>query len=306
MKAAFLLMLLLSSLTGLGQTGLSENSQQPALEAFSFSGKPLYAKAAEPSALLKSDSIIKTIKNKTDLNEDDFVEIGKQLVATNRYKLAVTNYSEGLAKYPASYKLLRNRGHRYITLRQLDNAMADLLKAEKIIPIGTDVMEYGLDEKSTATVRHQIHYHIGVCHYLKKDFTRSAAAFEKALATAGDSKNIVGASDWLYNCYQRIGQSEKAKKIVEPITPNYLEEKDQPYFRRIMLYNGFITPEELVDSNMQPDKMSVQDITKLYGLASWYQYQGNKEKATSLYKIILQSDLWPGWAYAAAEKEFLK
>ena len=205
-----------------------------------------------------------------------------------------------------SYKLLRNRGHRYITLRQLDNAIADLLKAEKLIPSSNDVMEYGLDGKPTATVRHQIYYHIGVYHYLKKDFSKSAAAFEKALATAGDSKNIVGATDWLYNCYQRIGQSEKAKKIIEPITVNYLEEKDQPYFKRILLYKGVITPEELIDVGMQADKMTVQDVTKLYGLASWYRYQQNEEKATSLVKIILQSDAWPGFAYAAAEIEMLK
>jgi tetratricopeptide (TPR) repeat protein len=306
MKAVFFLILLFSTLSSHKQTTRTEHLQQPTPEAISFSGRPLYTKPAEPSALLKSDSIIKTIKNKINLTEDDIVEIGKQLVATNRYKLAVTNYSEGLSKYPSSFKLLRNRGHRYITLRQLDNALADLLKAEKLIPTSNDEMEYGLDGKPTATVRHQIYYHIGVYHYLKKNFTKSAAAFEKALATAGDSKNTVGATDWLYNCYQRLGQSEKAKKIVEPITPNYLEEKDQAYFRRILLYKGLITPEELVDSHLLPDKMTVQDVTKLYGLASWYRYQGNEEKAISLYKIILQSDAWPGFAYAAAEKEMLK
>jgi len=42
----------------------------------------------------------------------------------------------------------------------------------------------------------------------------------------------------------------------------------------------------------------------MYGLANWYAYQGKKEKAMDLYKKIVQSESgWPGFAYAAAEKE---
>ena len=294
------LYLLFSCTTQSEQQG---NSEFPDAEAISFAGKPLYVKPAEPVALAKSDSIINSIKAKGDVTEDDFVEIGKQLVATNRYKQAISNYTEGLEKFPKSYKLLRNRGHRYITLRQLEKAFTDLSKAEKLIPLVGEEMEYGVDGKPTATVHHQIHYHIGVYQYLKKDYARAAAAFEKALAAADNSKNAVGASDWLYNCYMRIGRKDKADELLMPITPDYVEDKDHAYFRRIMLYKGLIQPEELIDVTLAPEKMSIQDVTKLYGLANWYRYQGSSEKANELYKIILQSDGWPGFAYAAAEKD---
>ncbi len=275
-------------------------------EAISFSGKPLFAKEAEPAALAKSDSTIKTILSKGDLTEDDFVEIGKHYVATNRYKLAVSNYSEGLEKFPNSYKLLRNRGHRYITLRKLNEAIRDLEKAEELIPAVGEEMEYGLDGKPTATLRHQIHYHIGVFQFLKKDYIKAAIAFEKALAAADNSKNAVGASDWLYNCYMRIGRKDKADELLKPITPDYVEDKDQAYFRRVLFYKGLIRADELIDVTMPSEKMSIQDVTKLYGLANWYKYQGNSEKSTELYKLVLQSDGWPGFAYAAAEKEMIQ
>ncbi len=281
----------------------STPSNEP--EAISFSGKPLFAKAAEPAALAKSDSTINTILSKGNLTEDDFVEIGKHYVATNRYKLAVTNYSEGLTKFPNSYKLLRNRGHRYITLRKLNEAIRDLEKAEELIPAVGDEMEYGLDGKPTATVRHQIHYHIGVYQFLKKDYIKAAAAFEKALAAADNTKNAVGASDWLYNCYIRIGRKDKADELLKPITPDYVEDKDQAYFRRVLFYKGLIKAEELIDVTMPPEKMSIQDVTKLYGLANWHKYKGNSGMANEYYKIILQSDGWPGFAYAAAEKEMI-
>ena len=279
---------------------------EPSPEAFSFAGKSLYSKPPAPKALAKSDSSIATIKSKGELTEDDYVEMGKQLVGTARYKQAVENFTEGLAKFPNSYKLLRNRGHRYITLRELEKSIADLTKGEELIRTEPDVMEFGLDGKPTATVRHQIWYHIGVYHYLKKDYAKSAAAFEQAVATGGDLKNVVGASDWLYNCYQRINEKEKSIALLKPITPESDTDQESPYFRRIMLYKGVITPEELMNVKMAPDSMSVQDVTKMYGLANWYSYKGDQATARTLYSTILKSDAWPGFAYAAAEIELLE
>ncbi len=280
-----------------------EQNAGPEPEAISFAGKPLYVNVVEAGVRAKSDSIIAVIKSKAQLSEDDYVEIGKQLVATFRYKNAVDLYAEGLIKYPESYKLLRNRGHRYITLRKLDLAIADLIKAEELIRNEPDVMEFGADGKPTATVRHQVWYHQGVYYYLNKDYRQAATAFEKALATAGDNKNVAGSCDWLYNSYQRLGEKQKAMNTIQFINASYLEDKEQPYFRRILLYNGIITPEQLIDISKDPLQMSVQDITKLYGLANWYAYNGNPDKANKLYKIILQSNAWPGFAYAAAEKD---
>ncbi len=275
----------------------------PAPEATSFAGKPLFTTPAKPEALAKSDSAINAIKAKVELGEDDYVEIGKQFVATARYKMAVENYTEGLAKYPNSYKLLRNRGHRYITLRQLDPCIADLTKAEELIRNEPDVMEFGLDGKPTASVRHQIWYHIGVYNYLVGDFQKAAAAFEQAVATGGDLKNVVGASDWLYNCYQRQGDKTKAEAVIKPISPDADTDRESAYFRRILLYKGVIKPEELVNVNMAPDSMGVNEVTKMYGLANWYRYGGDTTTANMLCKNILQSNAWPGFAYAGAEKD---
>jgi tetratricopeptide (TPR) repeat protein len=275
----------------------------PSPQAISFAGKPLFATPPTAAALAKSDSAINVIKAKGDLTEDDYVEIGKQLVGTARYKEAVDNYTEGLAKTPNSYKLLRNRGHRYITLRQLDNCIADLTKAEELIRNEPDVMEYGLDGKPTATVRHQVWYHIGVYNYLIGDYQKAGAAFEQAVATGGDLKNVVGASDWLYNCYQRQGEKTKAEAVIKPIMPDADTDKENAYFRRIMLYKGVIKPEQLVRVTMAPDSMGVNEVTKMYGLANWYSYNGDPATAGMLYKTILQSNAWPGFAYAGAEKD---
>ncbi len=280
-----------------------KEAEPSGIEATSFSGTPLYSKVAEPAALAKSDSVITIFKSKSELTEDDYLEIGKQLVATYRYKLAVANFSDGLAKYPTSFKLLRNRGHRYITLRQLDNAIVDLTKAEELIRSQPEVWEYDAQGKPNASYQHQIWYHIGLYYYLMKDYGQSAIAFEKSLAWTHEGRNIVGATNWLYDAYQRSDQKQKAENILKPITADYDTDREHAYFRRIMLYKGIITPEELVNVNKPSDSLSVLDITKMYGLANWYAYRGDKEKATTLYHKILESKEWAGFAYAASEKE---
>lgn len=282
----------------------NNNIEPTSAEAVSFSGKPLFAARPDSTVLQRADSIIATIKGKSELSEDDYIQIGQQLVASNRFKASVDAYSEGLQKFPNSFKLLRHRGHRYISIRQLGNAIADLNRAEELIRDQQDVPEYDATGHETGTYQHWIWYHIGLYYFFNQAYIQAAPAFEKCLAASRNNKNIVGASDWLYNTYMRLGEKEKAMKLLEPITPDFDTDREHPYFRRVMLYKGVITPEELVDVNQDPAKTSVGDVTKMYGLANWYAYQGEKEKAMNLYQKIVQSEGgWPGFAYAAAEKE---
>ncbi len=282
----------------------SESAGVQSPEAISFSGKPLFLSPADPKALQKSDSIINAIKSGAELSEDDYVRIGQELINTSRFNAAIANYTEGLQKFPSSFKLLRHRGHRYISIRQLEKAISDLNTAEELIRDQPDVPEYDAAGKTTGTYQHWIWYHIGLYYFLNQAYLQAAPAYEKCLEASRSDKNIVGASDWLYNTYMRLGKTAEAQKLLEPITPDFDTDREHPYFRRVMLYKGVITPEELVDVNQDPASTSVGDVTKMYGLANWYAYQGDQEKAMTLYKKIVQSESgWPGFAFAAAEKE---
>jgi len=273
----------------------------PQPEAYSFSGAALLPKAADSRSLAKSDSLI-TVIQKRDKTEVDYIDMGRALVSTNRFRLAVENYSEGLTKYPQSFRLLRHRGHRYINLRQLDKAIADLTQAEKLIRAEAPIYEYDGAGKPGATYQHQIWYHIGLYHYLKKDYATSAGTFEKSVATAQEGKDVAGSSDWLYNAYMRSGQKEKAAAVLKPFTLDFkIDDKDYPYFRRLLLYKGLIKPEQLVDVRKSIGEMTLSEITKLYGLANWYAYNGDQTTANILYKKILDSKEWAGFAYAGAE-----
>ena len=274
----------------------------PGAEAISFSGKPLYPRKPDSAVVKRSDSLLNIVKNKPSLSEDDYIEIGRLLLMQNRYRDAMANYTEGISKYPESFKLYRNRGHRHINLRELDAAMEDLGKARDLMAGQPDAMEYGAEGLPTATTQHQVWYHIGIYHYLKGDYANCAEAFKKALAATREPSNIAGASDWLYNAYERMGDKSKAQQVLAPFTTDYpIEDKNYPYFRRLLLFKGLITPEQLINSAMDPSAMSVQDMTKLYGLANFYAYNGDATQANELYKKVLLTDQWLGFAYAGAE-----
>lgn len=277
-----------------------ESAAEP--ETLSFSGQPLYARPADSAAVIKCDSLLAAIRQKETLTEDDFLSMGRALSGIGQFRRQVETYTEGLGHFPDSYRLLRHRGHRYINLRQLDKAIADLARAEELIRDQPPVYEYDAAGKPGATYQHQIWYHIGLYHFLKRDYAQGAEAFEKSLATAYTGSDKAGASDWLYNCYMRAGEKEKAAATAKPFTPDFdIENKDYPYYRRLLLYNGAIQATELVDENKAISEMTLYEMTKLYGLANFYLYQGDTAKAKTLYNKILESPEWQGFAYASAE-----
>ena len=274
----------------------------PEPEAYSFTGKPLMPKSADSVSLAKSDSLVAAVRNKSEMSEVDYIDMGRSLVNTFRYKRAIENYSEGIDRFPNSFRLLRHRGHRYLNTRQLEKAIVDLTRAEELIRAEGEVFEYDAAGKPGATYQHQIWYHIGLYHFFKRDYTACAAAFEKSLATAKAGNDVAGSSDWLYNAYQRMGQKEKAGAVLKPFTLDFvIDDKGYPYFRRLLLYKGLITPEELIDIKKPVDEMSISDLTKVCGLANYYAYNGDQDSANIFYKKILDSKEWAGWAYASAE-----
>ena len=49
---------------------------------------------------------------------DYIIWFGRRLAYLYHYKDAIRVYTEGLATHPDSYRLLRHRGHRYISIRK--------------------------------------------------------------------------------------------------------------------------------------------------------------------------------------------
>ena len=67
--------------------------------------------------------------------------LGRRIAYTGDYRRAIEVYSRGLAAHPENAKLLRHRGHRYITVRELDRAVDDLERAARLVTGRPDEVE---------------------------------------------------------------------------------------------------------------------------------------------------------------------
>ena len=235
-------------------------------------------------------------KNPNDA--DAIIWLGRRTAYLGRYQEAIDIFTEGAKKHPRDARMLRHRGHRWITLRQFDRAIADLNKAASLIANTPDQIEPdGLPNARnipTSTLQSNIWYHLGLAHYLRHDFDKALDAYRKCLAVSKNPDGVVSASHWLYMILRRMGHPKEAEKLVEPISTDMDVIENQAYHKLLLMYRGEIAPEEL-----QAEK----DAAIQYGVANWYLYNGQPERARPLFEQIVKEREWAAFGTIAAEAE---
>lgn len=160
---------------GCVSTDAIESCRGPEPEAGSLTGQPLYRPDIPDAQRVKLESDLahaETAYN-AGTTEDNAIWLGRRLAYLGRYREAIHIYTINLVRYPSSYKLLRHRGHRYITVREFDLAIADLTRASFLISNVPDEIEPdGAPNPSgvpRSTSHSNIWYHLALAHYLKGD-----------------------------------------------------------------------------------------------------------------------------------------
>src|SRR6185503_16233627 len=112
---------------------------------------------------------------------DNLIWLGRRIAYLGHYKDAIKVFTEGAEKFPDDARFLRHRGHRLITLRCFDLAIADFNRAAKLTKGKPDQIELdGLPNARnipTSTLQSNIWYHLGLAHYLKGDFKAALKAY---------------------------------------------------------------------------------------------------------------------------------
>jgi tetratricopeptide (TPR) repeat protein len=280
-------------------------------EATSLLGRPLYAIELAPEATQAVEARVVAARealSRTPDNPDAILWLGRQTAAAGRVRLAIDIFTKGIAQFPADPRFCRHRGHRYVTVREFDKAIADLAHAAELVKGKPDQPEPSTaDAKvmSSETLHYAIYYHLGLAHYLKGDFAAALPVYRQCLAaaTANASDDLTaGASDWLYMTLRRIGRAEDAAKVLEPIVPGMKVKDDQQYYDRLMMYKGAKKPEEL----LAPGRDPVSEATLAYGVANWHLYNGRKDEAKALFQKIVTGPNWMPFGFIAAEAELAR
>ena len=284
-------------------------------EATSLLGRPLYPQPLAPDTLARRGRELAEAHaafREDPLDEMNIIWLGRRLAYLGRYRHAITLYSDGLVLHPESYRLLRHRGHRYITIRRLDDAIADLASAAALIEGVPDEMEAdGLPNDRnipTSTSHTNIYYHLGLAQYVKGEFEPARAAYRRCLEFSANDDMRCASIYWLYLTLRRLGQDDEAARVLETATAGMDIIENFAYHRLLLLYKGELTPEQVLQSDDGPSPVgaAVDDATLAYGIGAWHLIGGDLEQAYAVFQTIVGGDAWPAFGYIAAEAELAR
>ena len=277
-------------------------------EATSLLGRPLFAPDLPEETRKKLEEELAKAAVELTKSPDSVeaaIRLGRRHVALGRYREAIDVYTTALAKHPRDARLYRHRGHRYITVRELDRAVADLTRAADLVAGRPDEPEPGSDptRPPIATLQSSVLYHLGLAHYLKGDFAAAEKAYRRCLERArGSDDRLVSATDWLYMTLRRLGRTEEAKRLLEPIHAGLNVTEDRSYLNRLLLYKGAFAPEDLLRAGGDP----LTRETYGYAVGSWHLVNGRKDEARAVLERVVAGPQWAAFGHVAAEADLAR
>jgi tetratricopeptide (TPR) repeat protein len=214
-------------------------------------------------------------------NVERIIALGLAQSGARQFREAIATFTRGLALAPDNPTLLRWRGHRYLSVREMDRAREDLTRGLRL-----DSTNYG------------ILYHLGIVRFAEGDFEGAARAFASAQPRAPNAGELAGSTDWLWMALSRAGKNAEAKAMLDR-RPDSLPVSNA-YTQRLRLYRGEIGPDAVITP---ADTSDVAVATLSYGVGNWYLVRGDTARARSWFERSVGSGGWPGFGFILSEVE---
>jgi tetratricopeptide (TPR) repeat protein/dienelactone hydrolase len=239
-------------------------------------------------------------------NADSIIWYGRRTAYPGRFNEAIAIFTAGIAKFPNDARFYRHRGHRYLSVRNLDAAIADFEKAATLVRGKKDEVEPDGAPNArgipTSTLHSNIWYHLGLAYYLKGDFTNALRAYREDMKVSTNPDMLVATSHWLYMTLRRLGRTAEAARVLEPISADMEIIENGAYHRLLLLYKGQRSADDLLRSS-GPDG-ALDDVTTAYGVGNWHLYNGRRAEAEAIFsRIVGAKGQWASFGYLSAEAE---
>jgi tetratricopeptide (TPR) repeat protein len=274
-------------------------------EAVSLLGQPLYPPELPLDTRQRLEAQLAEARAAYERNPDDadaLIWYGRRAAYLGRYREAIALFGEGIRKHPRDARMYRHRGHRWITVRRFDRAAADLERAARLVRGRPDEVEPDGQPNAQniplSTLQGNIWYHLGLAHYLRGDFARSASAFSESLRLARNDDSRVAAADWLYMAYRRLGREADARVVLDGIRADMTVIENGSYHRRLLMYRGELPPDSLLHA-----QGALELATQGYGVGNWHLYNGRRAEAEEIFWRLTAAENWAPFGYIAAEAD---
>ncbi len=240
---------------------------------------------------------------------DALIWMGRRTAYLGRYRDAIDIFTFAAGLHPEDARIYRHRGHRYVTVRELDAAIADLRHAADLTRGQPDEVEPdGLPNARgipTSTLQFNIWYHLGLAYYLKGDFEAAAEAYAHCAEVSVHPDSKVATAYWRVMTLRRLGRDTEAEAVLAEITPDMDVIESGGYLDMLLLHKGERTPEDIVGP--AGADATLESTTAGYGVGAWYLLNGDEAEARRLFERTLSGrDQWAAFGYIAAEAELAR
>ncbi len=240
-------------------------------------------------------------------NPDSVVWYGRRLGYLGFYGEAIGVYSRGAALQPQNPWMLRHRGHRYISTRQLDLAIADLEQAAKLVAGKPDQVEPDGQPNPAntpiGTLHSNIDYHLALAYYLKGDYAKALPIYAREMATAKNEDRRVSTLYWNYLALRRLGRDADANALLSPITPQTQVVENDSYRDLLLVFKGVLPADSVLAAAAAGGDGTVVFSTMGYGIGAYYQFTGRRDHAAQVWRRVVAGGQWPAFGFIAAEAD---
>ncbi|MDO8501961.1 MAG: tetratricopeptide repeat protein [Gemmatimonadaceae bacterium] len=247
--------------------------------------------------------------DRTPRDADSVVWLGRRLAYLGRMREAIDVYSRGIAIHARNPWLYRHRGHRYLSVREFDRAIADFERATQLVQGKPDEVEPDGQPNARnmpiGTLHSNIDYHLALAHYLKGDYARALPIYRHELDNARNDDRRVSIAHWNYMALRRLGRDKEAADLLATLGGPMNVIENETYGKLLRMYRGEIPPDSVLATDASGE-MSVTDATAAYGIANWHLYSGRRAEAERVFRTILAGGQWGAFGYIAAEADLAR
>lgn len=300
--------LLFSALTLAGCASRHTGAPLPrGAEAMSLQGQPLFAPPMPTAPVASADSALAASPD----DPDRLLAAATARATAWRFREAIAMYGRGAERWPNDARFLRFRGHRYITVRQFDDAARDLDRAATLDSTNFDIV-----------------YHQGLAHFLLGHYDRAAAAYLKCLGFADNAAlrareasgafrsgyrscmrmatnddDRVSMTDWTWRALVRAGRRAEADRLLAPVREGMTINTNRSYYENLLMYKGVRTPEQVLQAASAD---SVRFSTSGYSVGYFLLVQGDTARAFEMFRRVVEGPHWSGFGVIGAEVELAR
>ena len=262
----------------------------------------LPATAASQSDATAQLAAAKSAWERHPANADSIIWYGRRVGYTGDFARAIAIFNEGVRLHPRDARMLRHRGHRYISVRDFPRAIADLEAAYALVAGKPDQVEPDGQPNArgipTSTLQSNIRYHLALAHFVSGDFVGALPVWAEDAAKAPNVDSRVASTFWWVLTLANLGRHADARAVLAPIRADWDVIENGSYHRALLWFKGEIPEAELLPSGAS----ALERQTAGNGIGHWHANHGRQAQARAAWDAVLATGPSASFGYIAAEQ----